>query len=596
MSVMNKLFGHKIALSLTVVILITGGYYYHKRSASTNVPPRYITAAVSKGALIVSISGSGQVAASNQVDIKSKVSGDALRVSATEGQSVTRGSMIAELDRREAQKAVRDAQANLDSATLSLEKLHQVADPLSVLQTHHALDQAKESKAQTQADIITEHEQGFTNVANAFLDLPAIMAGLQDTLYGNTYGTGQSNMDYYVSAVLDVDTTISKYKTDAVQRYTQAREQYDQNFSDYKATSRSTDSASVEKLITQTYTTCKTISEAVKSINNFLQFYKDHLAEKNLKPPSLAETQITNLSTYTGKVDSNLTNLLGSTQSIEKARTAIINADRSISEKTETISKLERGTDPLDIRSQELSIVQRTNALIDTKEKLADYTIRAPFDGLLVNVNTHTGDSVTASTVIATLITQQKLAEISLNEVDVAKIRVGDKATLTFDAINGLSISGAVAQINALGTVTQGVVNYSVKIGFDTQDERVKPGMSVSASIITDTKLDVLIVPNGAIKTQGNAHFVEMLDPSITPTQGNAGITSAIAPRQLSVEVGLTNDTSTEILSGLTEGEIIVVRTITASTKTSTATQAPSLIGGGGGGRGGFGGGGQRGN
>lgn len=581
MAIVKKIVAHKIAVSILAVVLIGGGYYYYKRSTATNAPPRYVTAAVTKGSLIVSISGSGQVAASNQVEIKPRASGDITRLNVTEGQTVTRGTIIAELDRRDAQKAVRDAQATLESATVSLAKLKQPADQLSILQTQHALEQANESKTKSEADIIAEHEQGFTEVADTFLDLPTIMAGLQETLYGNSYGTGQSNMDYYVSALQDTTGVASKYQTDAVKRYTEARTQYDKNFLQYKATSRTATPATVEALITQTYNTCKTVSEAVKSINNFLQFYKDRLSDRNLKPPAIAETQITTLGTYTGKVDTHLTSLLNNTQSIQDARTAITNADRSISEKSESINKLKRGTDPLDIQSQELSIQQRTNTLVDAKEKLTDYTIRAPFDGVVVNLTARIGDAVFSSTVMATLMTKKKIAEISFNEVDIANIHPGDKATITFDAIEGLSVSGAVADITTLGTVTQGVVNYTATIGFDTQDERVKPGMSVSVSVITDTMLGVLLVPNSAIKAQGDIHVVEILDSSIGVTQGNDSIESAIPPRQQEVRVGLSNDTSTEIVSGLSEGDVIVTRTITAS-NISAASTAPSLFGTGG--------------
>ena len=65
---------------------------------------------------------------------------------------------------------------------------------------------------------------------------------------------------------------------------------------------------------------------------------------------------------------------------------------------------------------------------------------------------------------------------------DFLTIKVGDKATLTFDAVTDLSISGQVAEIDTVGTVSQGVVSYALKIAFDTQDTRVKPGMTVSAA------------------------------------------------------------------------------------------------------------------
>ena len=95
-------------------------------------------------------------------------------------------------------------------------------------------------------------------------------------------------------------------------------------------------------------------------------------------------------------------------------------------------------------------------------------------------------------------------------------------------------------EIDTIGTVSQGVVTYNVKIGFDTQDERVKPGMSVSTDIITDVRQDVLMVPNSAIKSSS---YVEAL------ANGQ--------PVREPVEIGLSNNTMTEIISGLNEGDKI---------------------------------------
>jgi multidrug efflux pump subunit AcrA (membrane-fusion protein) len=163
------------------------------------------------------------------------------------------------------------------------------------------------------------------------------------------------------------------------------------------------------------------------------------------------------------------------------------------------------------------------------------------------------------------------------------------KVNLTFDAVDSLTISGHVSQIDSLGTVTQGVVNYTVQISFDTQDERIKPGMSVRAAIILDAKADVVVVPNSAVKSFGSQSYVEVVDePGVDPLQVPAtGITLKTTPRQQLVDVGLANDSVTEIVSGLKEGDIVVTQKITPTTanKTSSAsTNAFRLPTGGGGG------------
>jgi hypothetical protein len=138
-----------------------------------------------------------------------------------------------------------------------------------------------------------------------------------------------------------------------------------------------------------------------------------------------------------------------------------------------------------------------------------------------------------------------------------------------------------VVEIDTVGTVSQGVVTYAVKLSFDTQDERVKSGMSVSASIVTDIKQDVLSVPASAVKSAGDVSYVEILSiPASEATQSPMGVMSDALPTQQVVEVGLSNDTVTEIVSGLKEGDTIVTRTIVAGTQTTPT--APSLFGGGG--------------
>jgi len=326
-------------------------------------------------------------------------------------------------------------------------------------------------------------------------------------------------------------------------------------------------------LLDETYTTVRAIAESVKSTVNFLNFVQDIMLPKKLKVPALTAAYLANLDSYTGQVNGHLTSLLSLQTTIKNARDTIVNADRSIAEKTESLKKLQDGPDALDVQSAKLTVTQRENALTDAKEKLADYVVRAPFDGRIAAVNVTSGDTVSAGTAIATLLAHQQIAEIALNEVD---------------AVEGLGISGEVAEIDAIGTVSQGVVSYTVTISFDTQDDRVRPGMSVTAVIITDAKPDVLAVPNSAVKTQGAMNYVEVLAGTFTDADAAQGVIAPTAPRPQAVEIGISNDTLTEIVSGVGEGDWVVVRTITAASQTAPTTQTGgnALFGG----RGGIGG------
>ncbi|MFH0740106.1 MAG: efflux RND transporter periplasmic adaptor subunit [bacterium] len=556
-----------------VIVLAIGGYFGVTALIKKPGQTSYVLAQVERGTLITSISGSGQVSSANQVDVKAKVSGDVLAVLFKKGQEVGAGAILARVDSADAQKAVRDAQVNLETAQLSLQKLTAPVDSLSLLQAENSLTQANNSLKNTQDSLVKSYEDGYNVVTSAFLDLPTIMVGLGDILLGNSFSSNQQNIDYYTDNARTSDLKAMDYRDTARASYLAARTAYDKNFSDYKLASRNSQNSEIENLINETYETVKKISDAVKNANNLIQFYQDNFTGKGFTPASLSNTHLASLNSYISKTNSMLSSLASVRNSIESSQQAIPQAEITIKEKAQALEDLKDGADPLDIRSSQINVEQKSNTVLDAEAKLADYTIRAPFAGQLADVAVSSGDSISSGATVATLITKQKIAEISLNEVDIAKVKVGQKAIVTFDAIDGLEITGQVGDLDTLGTVSQGVVSYNVKIVFDTQDDRVKPGMSVSVSIITNVKQDVLMAPNSAIKMQNDTNYVEIMSATTS------------APIQREVVIGIADDSFTEIISGVSLGERVVTKTIESSTKSTTQTATGNILNVGGGGR-----------
>lgn len=565
-SVLNWLSKHKvISLIIALVFIGIGGWWYTSANKTAG-KVSYVTSPVKKGTIVVSISGSGQVSASNQIDLKSKVSENVVYVGVKNGQQVRAGTLLMEFDTTNTQKAVRNAQLNLDNAKLALQKLagdNSTAAPLN--------------KQQAQDNLAKAYNDGFNTISNTFLDLSAMITDLDSTFFKNINSNPQ-DINYYINYIksyysnkvsgannyadsANAKTYLDKANTDADNAnnaYQKAHSAYDKNFYDYKLISRNSDATTIESMMNETYVTTQDISDAVKNINTLIQFYLDTLTAQSLAANSVATSQLATLNTYTGKINTDLSNLLSVQDTIKNNKTAITNSD-------------------LDLQSQNLSLRQAENALTDAKDNLANCYIYAPFSGIVANVVFNRGDAVSAGTVALTLITNQSITKIPFNEVDITKIKVGQKAVLTFDAIDALTIAGQVSQIDTLGTVTQGVVNYNVELVFDASQTEVKPGMSVNASIITDVKQDVLTVPNSAVKTAGGLSYVQVL------VNGQ--------PQRKTVQTGLVNDTDTEITGGLLEGENVITQTITSSVATgaqsTSSIRIPGITGGGGGGFGG---------
>lgn len=567
-SIFQWLKGHKLYSVIILIILVGGGYWGWQKWFVGKDAVRYITAKVERGALTTSISGTGQVAVIDQLDLKAKASGDVIFVGAKVGDEVKSGATLLQINASDALKTVRDAEANLESAKLSLVKMQQPADTLSLLQAENSLEQAQESEKTYDDSLNKSYEDGYNAITNAFLDLPTLMTGMNSILYGNDFENSVSNIDWYANQATaycgDEDSyKILNYREKTNSTYSIALKSFNTNFDNYKSTSRISSTSTIEKLTIDTYETAKLIADAVKNANNYIDFTKNCMQtySNRVNIPATLTTHQTSLISYTGKTNTHLSTLLSITSSFESAKNNIVNSTRSIAEKIESLVKLKAGTDPLDIQAQEMTIKQRENSLQDARENLADYSVRAPFAGVLATFTVKKGDAVSSGSSFGTLITKQYMVSIALNEVDIAKVKLQQKAVLTFDAIDSLNITGEVVEIDSLGTVSQGVVSYNVKIAFDMQDDRIKSGMSVSANIILSSKLDVLMIASGVVKTQNGVSYVEVLDANGQPTKKD-------------VQVGESNDSQIEIVSGLSEGEEVITQKITATAGGTVTTQS----------------------
>ncbi len=666
----KKLFNKKFIIFFLLIIIV-GGYFAYRAFSGKEGGIRYTTAAAKIETLISSISGSGQVSTSNQVDVKSKVAGEVIRVDVKDGQKVKTDALIVQLDAQEAQKSVRDAEISLESAKLALEKIKESGDTLSTIQAENALkkaqrdleelleppdaydllqaenalqqakdnlvklelsqeidyQKAREAKQKAEDDIKRGYENSFNTITDAFLDLPTVTTGLNDILYSKEIAENEfspsghfwnntSALKYSVD--YDDQYKLDKLIKSAEDDYKTAREKYDKNFENYKETRRYSGQKVIKLLLRETIETVKAIAEAVKSEANLLDYWVDCRSKKDLKVFDKVTEYQSDLKTYTSKINSYLSNFLTIQNTIEDNEKSKLDAERDLQEmdqnnpidilvaendikekekalltlkagadtgdiktarekvreEEEALARIKAGADALDIQSQELTIEECENALLDAKDKLDDYYIRAPLDGTIVETNVNKGESISSSTVVATLITDQKLAEILLNEIDAAKADIGQKATLTFDAFPDMSISGKVVEVDLVGAVTNGVVEYGVKITFDTQDKKIKSGMSVTADIITDIKQDVLVLPNSAIKSEGESRYVELIEADNQIKSDDAsGVVLGESFQKQAVGVGLSNDLSTEIVSGLKENDIVVISTINSDDTEASPNQ-----------------------
>jgi HlyD family secretion protein len=625
----------KITSAIIVLILLGGGYYAYTAMAANSAGTEYVLSTVTRGPLLVTVTGSGEVDAKDTLNVtpQGSASGQITKLDVTPGQTVKAGQVIAELDMTTAAQAVTTARQNLESAEISY-KQTQSSSGTSV--------------TSDQASITTDEGTAATALATNYTDLPTVMNGLDGILHNlstiSDY-TAEENIDAYRNLVNSSES--QTYNVQVQNDYSAALASYQNTKAEYANTNVSTlTPAQIQQLDTDTIKTDVLVETALKDTLSYYQYINQELTSAKYALPTQLATQIASLTAYQTTVTSD-----GST--INNTATSLTNAEQSLVLDTQSTGV---SNQPLTVQSAELNVQKAQESLSEALTTESDYVVRAPFDGVIGTVPVNAYDQASSGTTIATLITTEEYADLSLNEADAAKISVGQPATITFDALPSVTMPGSVAIVNPVGTVSQGVTTYDVKISFAQQNSQVKPGMTAEAVITTASSTNALQVPSAAVTTNGNFSTIKvatLIDASSTLAKlsangsGSAGSsythrsrtasstnatssstasgtfggygggnfasstggvgsstrgaygalgmsgTTAMTSRSLTVpasevtiktvtvSTGLSNDTMTEITSGLMPGEYVVTATQSAATtKKSTATSATSLLGG----------------
>ncbi|HHY76623.1 MAG TPA: efflux RND transporter periplasmic adaptor subunit [Firmicutes bacterium] len=200
------------------------------------------------------------------------------------------------------------------------------------------------------------------------------------------------------------------------------------------------------------------------------------------------------------------------------------------------------------IEEQHLRVEQARLNVKDRENAAGKLVVTSPIDGKVISLSVEPGDEVSASEVVAEVVSVSPLTVvIPVDELDVAAIAIGQRAAVEIDALPGKVFEGVVSRIAHEGKVQQGITNYDVTI--EIEAEEVRLGMSAKATISVSSKEDVLVVPVEAVFWENNQAYVTKLEDG-----------RAVKTR---VKVGVQNDLYAEIASGLEEGDEIVVSGLT---------------------------------
>ncbi|MEM2744424.1 MAG: efflux RND transporter periplasmic adaptor subunit [Nitrososphaerota archaeon] len=551
---MFKIFKNKLFLLFIIASIFVGGYYIYKKLIIKKNNNLFAIAQVTKGSIQKTVSGSGNIVSIESFDVRSQVSGKIIYLPFKEGDLVKRGVLLAKIDSTDLEKQIRDLEFNLESQKINLEKLLQKKEQLQ------------------RSDDLRKLNESYLSIISEFTEkLPIAHDRLNKIYFSNDFPKVtyiKNNLEYYLS-YYNKDYQL---QTDKIKKtFDSLKERY------LKLASKFNLIKSEPSEIDQNF---------IKDYYNLTLEYLNLIKLGLDKIRSIKESSIFNQQQhiFQDTINEHINNL----NELYSTFLVYLNNFGDYINKSNAFYDNLNSLD-LDIKNTQINIKQLEIKIQDLRDDLKDYVIYSPVTGYISQMNVKINDYVNPSQVLLTIQSLDKIAEVKLNEVDAAEIKIGNNAILTFDALPNFQLKGKIISIDPIGEISQGVVSYKVKIAFEN-NPKVKIGMTVNADIVIERKNNILIVPNQAVKMFKNRKYVEVPDErdiailnqrfsnlsNLTTLNKEKNIEKIInvnlnyPPQKKFIETGLSDEKNVEILKGLEEGEWIIVKSSTNAQIIST--------------------------
>jgi HlyD family secretion protein len=525
-----------IIIAVVVILLVALGYYItEKKSSSQDTQQQMKTATVTKGNIEDTVTGSGTIEAITRKEVDSECTGTISKLYVTQGQEVEKGALLMTFDNDSYDSQVQAAQLNLQQAKSQLADLQEDKRNLTI----------------------------YATASGAVGDsLPTVGEKVNSGAF--TTITDQTHMQASASFNLGADTNIN------------VGQEAELFIDDYLTSMKGT----VSSVSTVAGASGNRICNVLITVSNPGRLTSGTTVTKVTVAAS--NRSVTAISSTTLEWPPAVTVQAKTAGTLEKLN---VNPGEWVN-KGDVLAILQSSDLDDEISDQLISIKQKQLSLDQQNTEMEKRTLYAPISGTVLAVNVTEGQEVTDNTSDLVTISCLSTLEVTVpvDELDILKVKMGQTARITSDAVSGKTFTAKVTEIAGEGTVTSGVSTFDVVLTLDDPGD-LKAGMNVNAEILIESKSDVLTLPLAAITERGNKKYVKL--------HGNDSKTTLTE-----VEVGLSTENAVEITSGLKEGDVVVYNSpvTTAETVTSTEQQQQRRQGGGmmgGGGQGGPPGGGM---
>ena len=250
---------------------------------------------------------------------------------------------------------------------------------------------------------------------------------------------------------------------------------------------------------------------------------------------------------------------------VSAALAQVTAAEAQVAQVQASLDRLQRGPSAEQVAIAQAGVDQAQLALEQAQRRLANARLVAPWSGVVTTVAiVEGGTAAIGQPAVRLADTSRFHLDVQVDEVDIALIEPGQRVEVEIDALSDLRLSGKVSRISPSSITSQtGGVSYSVRLDVDPTDAPLLAGMSATATIIANTRENVLLIPNRVVQLERETGrtFVELV--------AGDGL------ERVEVRLGLRDDQTSEVREGLAEGDAVAVVSRTS------ADQLRQLFGGG---------------
>ena len=468
---------------------------------SANGAPSFSGYTVAAGQITESVEGSGTVQAQNSVDLSFQAPGQVVNLYVNEGQYVQSGAVLASLNQTSLQAQLNEAKANLAAAQADLAILEQGATPQEI-----SVYQAQVQGAQNAL---------ITAINNAYVSASDAVYNQADQIFTNPrtnpqliFSTGNEQLTINLqNERLSLESALENWQSSLNGIGAS---------SDLSASAQAASSVLSEE---QSF-----LTDAATAVNDVI--------------PSVSLTETTIAGWKTG--------IAAGRTEVNAAASSVVSASSALDVAQKQLALKQAPPTADQVAAQEAVVAQAQAAVSSAQAAINNSNLTAPFSGAISNLNLKADQVVAAGAPVMTLTNSNGFKfNLYLSQNDVADLHIGDKAQVTLDAYgSGTLFSATVTAIASAPIQVNGAPAYEVTLYFLGNSQKIKDGMTGSATITIQSDKNVLEVPSALIISDNNQNYVLVRKGSVVEKR--------------KVQVGISGGGMTEVIAGLSAGEEII--------------------------------------